>query len=63
MSFRNFFTDLKKINNKYTILSISSTSAGYDSKREYSAGEKYANVAFYKEIYTVADYKYFDLEK
>ena len=42
---------------KYTILSISTESAGYESTREYSAGEKYANVAFYKEIYTVADWK------
>ncbi len=42
---------------KYTIMSISTTSAGYDSTRDYSAGEKYANIEFYKEIYTISDWK------
>ena len=42
---------------KYTILSITSTSSGYESTREYANGEKYANVEFFKEIRTIADWK------
>lgn len=43
---------------KYSIRSVSSMSfLGYISKRQYDIGEKHAVISFYKEIYTVSDWR------